>query len=225
MMLGARTAAWAKSGYTAKDYVQDGLIAMWDGIENAGFGVHDSAATEWKDLTGNGYNLMSVADGSTDKWIDGCLNLSSNKYSSLGFSIDDENIGAIEVCGRHSNESGSCLLIHFNGYKMFGILPTQNRGFQFLSGGASMFKPFDVDWSVSCNYHENDFTTFYNGIEAEHIAGTSSWIAKNVWRNNGSYPYRGRVYCMRLYSRNLTQSEIGRNCAIDKARFNLPDAA
>ena len=31
MMLGARTAAWAKSGYTAKDYVQDGLIAMWDG--------------------------------------------------------------------------------------------------------------------------------------------------------------------------------------------------
>lgn len=36
--------------YTAKDYVQDGLVAMWDGIENAGWGVHDSNATVWKDL-------------------------------------------------------------------------------------------------------------------------------------------------------------------------------
>ena len=38
---------------TAKDYVQDGLIAMWDGIENAGFGVHDASATMWKDLCGS----------------------------------------------------------------------------------------------------------------------------------------------------------------------------
>lgn len=52
MMIGARTAAWAKSGYTAKDYVQDGLVAMWDGIENAGWGIHDPNATMWKDLVG-----------------------------------------------------------------------------------------------------------------------------------------------------------------------------
>ena len=37
---------------TARDYVQDGLVAMWDGIENAGWGVHDHAATSWKDLVG-----------------------------------------------------------------------------------------------------------------------------------------------------------------------------
>ena len=41
MMLGARTAAWAKYGYAAKDYVQDGLVAMWDGEWNAGAGIHD----------------------------------------------------------------------------------------------------------------------------------------------------------------------------------------
>ena len=52
MMLGTRTGAWAKSGPTAKDYVQDGLIAMWDGIENAGWGSHDSDITIWKDLIG-----------------------------------------------------------------------------------------------------------------------------------------------------------------------------
>lgn len=35
---------------TAKDYVQDGLVAMWDGIENAGWKTHDPAATTWIDL-------------------------------------------------------------------------------------------------------------------------------------------------------------------------------
>ena len=39
MMIGARTAAWAKSGYTAKDYVQDGLIRHIDAIEHQGYGV------------------------------------------------------------------------------------------------------------------------------------------------------------------------------------------
>ena len=62
MMLGARMAALAKIGGgvpTARDYVQDGLIAMWDGIENAGWGVHDPNATTWKDLTGHGYDCYN----------------------------------------------------------------------------------------------------------------------------------------------------------------------
>ena len=46
-------------GYTAADYVQDGLIAMWDGIENAGFGVHDPNATTWKDLSPSGFDLTN----------------------------------------------------------------------------------------------------------------------------------------------------------------------
>lgn len=38
--------------YTARDYVQDGLVCLWDGIENVGYGVHDGAATGWVDLVG-----------------------------------------------------------------------------------------------------------------------------------------------------------------------------
>lgn len=45
---------------TAKSYVQDGLVAMWDGIENAGYGVHDAAATTWTDLSGNGYDAKII---------------------------------------------------------------------------------------------------------------------------------------------------------------------
>ena len=43
--------------WTARDYVQYGLVAMWDGIENAGWGVHDANATVWKNLVGHDYDL------------------------------------------------------------------------------------------------------------------------------------------------------------------------
>ena len=48
---------------TARDYVQDGLIAMWDGIENAGWGVHDPNATAWKNLV-SGDTALHIPDGS-----------------------------------------------------------------------------------------------------------------------------------------------------------------
>ena len=52
MMLGARTGAWAKSGEWVNPYVTDGLVAMWDGEWNAGFGIHNPLAATIKDLIG-----------------------------------------------------------------------------------------------------------------------------------------------------------------------------
>lgn len=37
---------------SADSYVKDGLVCLWDGIENVGYGVHDGAATGWVDLVG-----------------------------------------------------------------------------------------------------------------------------------------------------------------------------
>ena len=39
---------------TSRSYVQHGLVAQYDGIDNAGYGTHDSSATTWADLTGHG---------------------------------------------------------------------------------------------------------------------------------------------------------------------------
>lgn len=35
----------------ARLYVQDGLVGLWDGIENNGWGEHAGSASAWKDLT------------------------------------------------------------------------------------------------------------------------------------------------------------------------------
>ena len=43
-------------GIAASSYIQNGLVACWDGIENAGAGTHDAGATVWKDIVG-GYEF------------------------------------------------------------------------------------------------------------------------------------------------------------------------
>ena len=67
LIIGAAAfASVAAFGYTSASYVQDGLIAQWDGIDNVGIGGHDATATVWKDLAGN-YDLSLLAGGS---WSD-----------------------------------------------------------------------------------------------------------------------------------------------------------
>ena len=57
----------ASAAVTSRSYVTRGLVASYDAIDNAGVGVHDNAATKWKDLTGNGFD-GTVA--STVRWTD-----------------------------------------------------------------------------------------------------------------------------------------------------------
>lgn len=49
------------------DYVQDGLVLGWDGIENAGVGTHASSLSALYDHSGNGYSgvIYSSASGNT----------------------------------------------------------------------------------------------------------------------------------------------------------------
>lgn len=83
----------AKSGYTAKDYVQDGLIAMWDGIENAGLGRHDTNATTWKDLIGGVGDMHFFVSGTKEPSLSPMVNVGDG-YVSDGVNFcaaDDVN--------------------------------------------------------------------------------------------------------------------------------------
>ena len=55
---------------TARDYVLTGLIAMWDGIENAGFGAHSGNTLVWKNLgsLGSAYDATRLAQAQA--WTD-----------------------------------------------------------------------------------------------------------------------------------------------------------
>ncbi len=48
----------SKEAISAKSYVQNGLDAMWDGIENVGWSMHDENSQEWVDLVGGSPSLI-----------------------------------------------------------------------------------------------------------------------------------------------------------------------
>ena len=231
MLINLRNALMAgKRKQTAKDYVQSGLIAMWDGIENAGWGVHDANATVWKDLTGNGYDFVKI--GAITRWAeDAAVFDGSNNNGPEGWNID--GILTLEVVGISELSSFFAFSLHTSGTqprKMFSILPAGNRGFQFADSAPSMFKDWSsARWSVAATWSNSDKqdAQYYNGQFAPSNSGTSGWsVPRNSAilgrHSNDQYKYKGELCCIRAYSRALAADEIAANYAVDKARFGLP---
>ena len=79
------------------DYVQDGLVAMWDGIENAGKGRHDPNATAWKNLAG-GPDAVP-ADGPAI-WSDNSAVFGMGRYYIVNSLFDKPQKVTVEVCHR-----------------------------------------------------------------------------------------------------------------------------
>lgn len=65
---------------TAADYAQNGLIAMWDGVENAGWQTHDPDATVWRNLAQDKWHLTVNA---ATVWTDN----SARKPTTAGYNI------------------------------------------------------------------------------------------------------------------------------------------
>ena len=236
MMLGARTAAWAKAGGGGggwtNPYVTDGLVAMWDGVWNAGGGIHDPNATVWKDLIGaHDFVLPAGISFGEDCAL---FTKSAGKDQSWGFYKNE--ILTIEVCGKHTSTAVG-FAFQFSegttGERLFAYLSTNNRGFQFMSGGKTMNRPaFGIRWSVAATFittttsHSGQTETFYNGQSSPMNTGTTGWGARKAcigyYSNKDTYAFVGEICSVRLYSRAITSAEIAANYAIDKARFNLP---
>lgn len=58
----AAAPAFAASVPATSAYIQRGLVAQYDGIDNAGTGSHDSSATTWKNLAGDDSSLDGTCD-------------------------------------------------------------------------------------------------------------------------------------------------------------------
>ena len=224
-MLGARTGAWAKSGGgvpTARDYVQDGLIVMFDGIENSGFGTNDANATVWVDLSGNG-NDVNV-DLTQASWEDRFL-----KVTGTTCTRDEEitNIATLEVLFRDTLTS-----MHPDNKGSFFVLG-ERKGpcclwYGHVAGGASMDTRISSNNTVTKNilasrsYTYSPRSYYVNG-ERMALYNPPNTLADAVGCKAtavGGKPIE--IYHVRAYYRALTAEQIAANYAIDKARFNIP---
>ena len=92
----AALAAVSVHAYDASSYVRESLLAQWDGIDNAGLGIHQGNAGTWKDLAGT-YDLPLTSKGS---WAGGDhLSVQDGCAANYG-AIGPSGIKTIEVVYR-----------------------------------------------------------------------------------------------------------------------------
>lgn len=207
-----------KQSYTARDYVQDGLIAMWDGIENAGWGTHDPNATVWKDLVGD-------IDFPTDN-----LQIGGNYVKLIGESVDSGKEPPV------SNFIESVIAVETNGIIYIDNSTTRHRlwttdnaighNYYFDRPAISYANSgnlFSVSMPFGGTVDINGKNSYINGKVAS-VETTSSPYGYNAHNTVGVgfFGFVGKVFSIRVYSRALTADEIAANYAIDEERFNLP---
>ena len=226
--------------YTSASYVQSGLIAQWDGIDNAGTGTHDPNATTWKDLKGSldmtlntkgswtGGNALYVSGGGAG--AQGTAKTPAYKTIEIVFKMTTGDGRIIFTSGIGNRfvvvdaHSGDAKRLYFNGDLSEG--DGDKRIVWFLDQNEVCFAAATYGTSKLSNVYfngavRNDGTMRNNwgvGDGKVAVGGRSITVA------NTSYPWTGEVYAIRLYDRELTAEEIASNSAIDKARFLPPEA-
>lgn len=71
-----------ESTYTAADYIQDGLVNLWDAVENAGWGEHVDYSTSWTDLVG-GF-VLQTGGGVTGDFTGGYAHYKAAFFNGAG---------------------------------------------------------------------------------------------------------------------------------------------
>ena len=232
MMLGARVGAWAKAGYAAKDYVQNGLVAMWDGIENARWGKHSAikSCVDLKGLNGSIINYYSQEQNSF--WL---------KANSLPVEIGERLLSAI-ASGTFTFES------------YIDVVDNKDWGYILSSLYSSDWRKFSVRYNNSASIiasnktlngylgtikigknrlsfaslvkgdgviYENDLKKTFADMTSTDLISDRKLYFGNL-RGYSRYSCNCKVHSIRFYDRRLSDDEIAANYAIDKARFNLP---
>ena len=207
---------------TVRDYVQDGLIAMWDGIENAGLGVHDYASRKWKDLVGN--NDITLDGG---VFGDNALICNGSRYG--GRSDDVVNAVHIELVANAKQKKRRCWIASTGqGVKTryCGFVGWYDRGLCF--GTYDTDRAISLVTPISYSFEVKSSRTYENGHLVKTDLGYSDLTIQSVrgvcvvvggTMNN---PLMCDIHSFRLYSRALAEEEIRHNYEIDRVRFNLP---
>ncbi|MBO6031857.1 MAG: hypothetical protein J6Q22_10490 [Prevotella sp.] len=228
-----------EQSYTVSDYVQNGLVAIWDGIENEGWGNHSNSTTIWKDLVG-GIELVASGDATwsdsylivRDQWItsdkDAFSYLQSNFFDPpklVGGGYTIELVVRITSTGNKNifGSRYSTVNIFTYGGKICGWIGSGNNTISFLEINSKGSVSFCLD-NIGGTYDNVSYTNgkISNRYSNRSYGGTltgSFGVGKGEYQAWGVA--EGEYYCIRLYGRVLTPDEITFNNMIDKARFGL----
>ena len=212
----------AKGILPASSYIQDGLIALYDGIENAGAGVHDANATSWLNLANTSESITNIDN--TFTWGDDYL--LPPLVIQVGI-IPSYKPLTIE-CVFQDTSSGAYIPL---GLQVYWIGIRANNTVNFSSGGyyatlASRNAKASISGIMSdANTAKNPSAIYLNGVSAMvSSSGMTFTFYPNKFNVTQRFQYGTgtfKFYCIRLYDRQLTEAEVLANYNIDKQRFGL----
>ena len=239
----------AAAALTSRSYVQDGLIAQYDGINNAGHGVaHSNSTNVWKDLAGS-FDLTRETGGT---WGGNCL-VASGSALAAKRSASAPTYKTIEVVYKWTASAASVLFA--GGDKLRTVFfkvssdASVPRGVFFSGSHASaagyptstkyFTSPYDSVVCAAARYGNASDTgevtdILLDGELQESEKKTGSYWSHNTdittigGRRSGSSDsgfWEGDIYAIRLYSTVLSDDDIARNAAIDAVRFKGGDPA
>ena len=216
----------AAAALTAASYAQDGLVGQWDGIENAGAGLHDPATNYWSDLTGQSGDFAVYTS---------CAAFTENGLKKNAAGIMATNVTAtartdvrtIEVVVSGAPSSGwvNALLISENqtatfsndrggyrecffDYQNFGWQTTQKPAQETLTvtySSATAASSYYQNGAKPAGTKKTNYWSKPKNTSAMHIGGRSGYNSGGDWTTTGY-----TIHAIRLYSRVLTQAEIRR---------------
>jgi len=236
MAAGVSFALWGDT-FTAVSYKQEGLIGQWDGIENAGAGVHDDNATYWKDLTEQSGDFALFA---------GVASFTSNGLHKDAQGIMATNVTAaartgvrtIEVVVSGVPNSGwvnTFFISHNQTITLNNSAKDGKRGYFFDNNRKGFLTDRKVaQETVAVIYNGNSDTANYyyrdgavpdgesyinnwsaaKGTSTMHIGGRTGFLSSNDAQTFGY-----TVHAIRIYDHALTRTEISLHASIDQIRF------
>lgn len=243
MLVAARASfAIARAQRWKNPYVTDSLVAQWDGIWNAGPGVHDASATTWVDLSHNHYDL-TVNISAQHYWTEDSLKVTHSATVGAYRAVEiADPICTIEAVFRNTRISTGATVAYFSPSRSISIdNRTSGNGYRYTLcynrpcgvGAANTYDP--ANYASVRMYLAGTFASGTDKtLAAAYINGANVGTHAGTWGiNTAAYPVvvggrsswngsTGYICCIRLHSRSLTAAELDANYAIDKMRFGLP---
>ena len=233
-LLALRAQNWRaakKSGPTARDYVQDGLVFQLDSFEAGGFEIAlpdgTLPASDWKPLVGVGNvrtwnSKIMVENGVITNYASSSVNYTAN----IGREITIES-----YCFRSGGNGWAC---NGAGYSFFKLGTLSHS--RFISpaeapAGCNSFyqEAWKHMWRIAFVggriFISNDDGANQVEFPANAIKGTPNEdadVSTNTSFGGGTATTVNYLpFAFRVYNRILTPSEMAYNYEVDKARFGL----
>ena len=224
-----------RQAYTARKwYITDGLVACWDGEYNAGTSMtHSNNASNWLDVINNlplnGYNHAWDTNSAI-------FNGTSTYFTTTNTATKNAmNTGqSVEIVCRKNINAGWGVVFCANGNYIMGLNINTPRTvclkgvYSGNDNHQSSYQWIDDGNIHSYSIYYSNWNMFLDGSQANYLGpqanGTSQGnylLGKRIYQGVSGGFLDGNIYCIRIYNRQLSSSEIVYNYNVDEARFGL----